>query len=588
MKKLALGVFALALAFSVTVASADASILSNLTVGSRGADVSTLQTALISGGYLTAVSAPTGYFGSATKAALAKWQSAKGISPAVGYFGPLSRAAFNGSAMTTGTTTGSTVTTGTTVSDGTDGSITASQSSYVSSGIQLKKGDTKNILAIKLKATSGAVSVTRADVHFNLRPWLVFNQLTLKDQNGNVLATKNLSSASDATEITVGSDYLVRFDNVNFKVTPGSDIDLVVGATVLNATDKITNGQIVNVTFGSNGLRTQNGIGYTDSVGGTDLNGSVSGTGIAQQTGTGVNSFTLSSTGSVADIYARISPSSPVTHQQVVSLTQTTSNVLLGVVSLKSANNSSTLNTLTVGIGGSVGTSTALSNIRLFNGSQSYGGTWSGNNIVFSNLSLPLAQDNWQDYSIEADVAASSTGTAYITLNASPTTIVGTDANYNTPTVEGNTVTTNVVTLTTNAIAVQNASAVTGGAITQSNSTVGYNVTYKFDLVNTSNNDLYVSATSTTFVTTTGNASSSLSTIQTVSNNPTAGDVAGVAYIIPAGSTRTFTLVGAIRGTTGNTVTLKATQVNYGVGSANPAALSITTGLENLSQTASF
>jgi len=586
MKKLALGVFALALAFSVTVASADASILSNLTVGSRGADVSTLQTALISGGYLTAVSAPTGYFGSATKAALAKWQAAKGISPAVGYFGPLSRAAFNGSAMTTGTT-GSTTTT---VADGTDGSITASQSSYVSSGIQLKKGDTKNILAIKLKATSGAVSVTRADVHFNLRPWLVFNQLTLKDQNGNVLATKTLSSASDATEITVGSDYLVRFDNVKFKVVPGSDIDLVVGATVLNATDKITNGQVVNVTFGSNGLRTENGIGYTDSVGGADLNGQVSAANATAQNGTGVNSFTFSSTGSVADIYARISPSSPTTRQQVVSLTQTTSDVLLGVVSLKSANSSSTLNTLTVGVAGSVGTSTALSNIRLFNGSTSYGGTWSGNSVVFSNLNLPLTQDNWQDFSIKADVAASSTGTAYVTLTANANNIVGTDANYNTPRVESSTVTSNVVTLTTNAIAVQNASATTGGAITQSNSTVGYNVTYKFDLVNTSNNDLYVSATSTTVVTTTGNASSSLSTIQTVSNNPTAGDVTGVAYIIPAGSTRTFTLVGAIRGTTGSTVTLKATSVNYGTASADPSnyALSITTGLENLSQTASF
>ncbi|MEK7465628.1 MAG: peptidoglycan-binding domain-containing protein [Patescibacteria group bacterium] len=64
----------------------------NLTLGSKGADVTALQNVLISGGYLK-ISAPTGYFGPMTKAALAAWQSANGITPAVGYFGPKSRAA---------------------------------------------------------------------------------------------------------------------------------------------------------------------------------------------------------------------------------------------------------------------------------------------------------------------------------------------------------------------------------------------------------------------------------------------------------------------------------------------------------------
>ena len=45
----------------------------DLTVGSRGTQVSALQQILISGGYLTAVTAPTGYFGLATKAAVTKW-----------------------------------------------------------------------------------------------------------------------------------------------------------------------------------------------------------------------------------------------------------------------------------------------------------------------------------------------------------------------------------------------------------------------------------------------------------------------------------------------------------------------------------
>ncbi|RJQ28906.1 hypothetical protein C4571_02600 [Candidatus Parcubacteria bacterium] len=65
----------------------------DLTVGSRGDDVSALQQILISKGHLTAVSAPTGYFGSLTQAALAAWQAANGVSPTAGYFGPKTRAA---------------------------------------------------------------------------------------------------------------------------------------------------------------------------------------------------------------------------------------------------------------------------------------------------------------------------------------------------------------------------------------------------------------------------------------------------------------------------------------------------------------
>ncbi|MEK7629888.1 MAG: peptidoglycan-binding protein [Patescibacteria group bacterium] len=69
----------------------------DLTVGSKGADVTALQQTLISGGYLK-VAAPTAFFGSLTKAALAAWQAAKGVTPSVGYFGPKTRAAFVGTA----------------------------------------------------------------------------------------------------------------------------------------------------------------------------------------------------------------------------------------------------------------------------------------------------------------------------------------------------------------------------------------------------------------------------------------------------------------------------------------------------------
>lgn len=66
----------------------------NLTIGSRGSEVSALQQVLIDGGFLK-IATPTGYFGPVTRKALGAWQASVSISPAVGYFGALSRARMN-------------------------------------------------------------------------------------------------------------------------------------------------------------------------------------------------------------------------------------------------------------------------------------------------------------------------------------------------------------------------------------------------------------------------------------------------------------------------------------------------------------
>ncbi len=62
----------------------------DLTLGSKGDDVTALQQILFDKHYLR--SAPTGYFGAMTKAALAGLQKDSGIAPATGYFGTKTRA----------------------------------------------------------------------------------------------------------------------------------------------------------------------------------------------------------------------------------------------------------------------------------------------------------------------------------------------------------------------------------------------------------------------------------------------------------------------------------------------------------------
>jgi peptidoglycan hydrolase-like protein with peptidoglycan-binding domain len=92
--KFLLGTLILA-AFVVTTATADAAITSTLKKGSRGSQVTELQTAL-------GVTPVTGYFGNITKAAVMAFQTSKGLKPD-GVFGAKSRGALGGAAVVPGT-----------------------------------------------------------------------------------------------------------------------------------------------------------------------------------------------------------------------------------------------------------------------------------------------------------------------------------------------------------------------------------------------------------------------------------------------------------------------------------------------------
>ncbi len=82
----------------------------DLTIGSKGADVTALQQILVNLGYLTMPSGVAyGYFGSITKAAVIKYQLAKGITPAAGYFGAITRASVNSLGGTVSSGTGTVV-----------------------------------------------------------------------------------------------------------------------------------------------------------------------------------------------------------------------------------------------------------------------------------------------------------------------------------------------------------------------------------------------------------------------------------------------------------------------------------------------
>ena len=101
MKKLTLqiGIFALALFALAPFAQAESpNILvgQDLTLGSTGQGVVVLQGLLSEMGYLSVpANIPLGYYGTMTRTALAKYQAAQSVLPAVGYFGPVSKTAMH-------------------------------------------------------------------------------------------------------------------------------------------------------------------------------------------------------------------------------------------------------------------------------------------------------------------------------------------------------------------------------------------------------------------------------------------------------------------------------------------------------------
>ena len=178
---------------------------SDLTVGSKGAQVSSLQAFLIAKGDLTAVSAPTGYFGALTQKALAAFQAANGIAPSVGYFGPKTRAFINSISSTTTTTgTGTTTTTTGTTAPATGLSVSlASTNPAAGSLISSANSGSARVPVLAVSFTAGnSGAATLSGVNFQKTGVLSDSAISgaYLVQNGQVVAQYNsLNGACSAS-----------------------------------------------------------------------------------------------------------------------------------------------------------------------------------------------------------------------------------------------------------------------------------------------------------------------------------------------------------------------------------------------------
>ena len=191
----------------------------DLTVGSKGNDVMMLQKALNDGGWTVATSGAgskgmeTTTFGPATKAAVAKFQVAKGITPAAGYFGPKTRMEMNKKG--TGSTGTSTVT---------GDKLVASEGNDVEE-MDIAPGQ-RRVLFTTLVLSAGDKDVTVDEIHVEVEGEdsdsdTVVEQVLVWDSKG-VIWDEDAPDSDDMAELMLDG----------LEIADGKSVTLYIGANI--------------------------------------------------------------------------------------------------------------------------------------------------------------------------------------------------------------------------------------------------------------------------------------------------------------------------------------------------------------------
>ncbi len=607
MKKISSIIVMLALAFALTVTvSADSgySFTKTLKLGSRGADVSALQTVLVSKGLLTMpAGVAMGYYGSLTVSAVKAYQASKGIST-VGQVGPATRAALNaegavvstnvagcvagalfssvtGQPCTTTSTGGTTSTVGITT-PGVAGTLDIARGSAVGNGTTYNDGQSGSIISYDLKAGASDEAVTALSVDFSVRPWLYVSSLSfVNQQTGATIATVSGLTAANFTEITVGSEYRITVPVTGMIVPKGQRVTVIVNATMAGSNRTGP----VNVFMTRAEARAVDGTGVTTT---SQL--------LAQ-----TDKFVYGGVSNSA-LITTLDVSSPQSSIIQTSVSAVTNNVSLAVYSFKSQNIASTLQQIAMKIstatsGAAYAPENVFQNVQLVSGSTvlsngTFGTSANGSTTVtFNNFNLNLPQDVYVPVKVIASVQKNVSGvTASTSLTVNSTNLVGIDANSNSLTVNSS------GTVISSAILQFSASGATLTApsfsITPplSNSTGIYKTAIfsgAFTLT-AGNNPIYVSRTPATALTaTSSNVASSTATLDSIgAGNVLSNDPTGFYQITP-GQSRTFSFSGTLTNTsttTGNVsnATAGITTIYFTDDTGTAQKSSISTGLDAL------
>ena len=251
-----------------TTTTTACSFTRSLTMGASGADVTCLQQYLQGTGHFTFSGGATGYFGSITKSAVAAWQAANGVSPAVGYFGPVSQARYSAVAGTTGGTTTGGTTTGGITTPGVEGTITVTKNPSPASGVKLYEGDSmKTVLGIKLEAKTSDIKVERIRLDLDetgntaSQDSAFYNKAVQKIyimDGSTVLASSDINSS---TVVEESNEISITLAGMSFIVPKNTIKVLTVAIDAKSSWDSTYNGDSWTVGLATDGVRGVDGAG---------------------------------------------------------------------------------------------------------------------------------------------------------------------------------------------------------------------------------------------------------------------------------------------------------------------------------------
>ncbi len=262
----------------------------DLTIGSKGADVTTLQTWLVEEGYLVMpAGVPMGYFGTLTQKALAQWQAENAVTPAAGYFGPKTRGVIatlttvvvppvSGTPVpgctagmlyspTTGQPCSSTTPPSSSVNE--EGSIAADLAATPANNANVRSMSDVSIYGIDIDAIGSDMTVDRADLQFAVtpvggsaqNPGGFINKLSIYD--GSTLLKEMSVGSSDFLKDS-SDRYHIIVTGIGFKVAKGTTKTLTVKASVnsISSTDSNRTLTVQGYAGNSNNLRASDTAGF--------------------------------------------------------------------------------------------------------------------------------------------------------------------------------------------------------------------------------------------------------------------------------------------------------------------------------------
>ncbi len=278
------------------------SIPDPLTMGAQNANVTALQNFLIGAGQSIPAGA-TGYFGSQTQGALAGWQAANGVAPAVGYYGPITRAAMDAQCVPVVVAP---------ADDSADDSADDTENDVILGGEaslddvtsdsasddNIEEGSEDAELAVFTTTfVDGDASISRIDVALTnstagADAWNAFDTVSLW-VDGDKVAEEDANSRNDY--LGDEDNGIIRFSGLDVVSLEDEDTDITVSATIQDGLDTE---ELSTWTVGLDGLR------FFD---GTDVANTESGTLVTANT----ENFTLETAGTDDELLVKSSSDDP-------------------------------------------------------------------------------------------------------------------------------------------------------------------------------------------------------------------------------------------------------------------------------------